>query len=241
MAASASVAEVSSRLVQLRTKVHLERQCAALEEDIDKSKALVMRSSLSRMKRVLRRLACVDAEDVVQLKGRVACEVNSADELLCTELMFAGAFNDLTPEQVAAAMSCMVAADRPKDDEGVAAELPDELAVPLHTLQEAARRVAKVKYETGEEIDVEETVKSFSPALMQVVYAWAKGTKFAEVATMTKEFEGSIIRVIRRLEELLRQLADAARAIGDDSLMEKFRQSAASLRRDIVFAASLYV
>ena len=35
----------------------------------------------------------------VVLQGRVACEINTADELLVTELMFNGAFNDLTPQQ----------------------------------------------------------------------------------------------------------------------------------------------
>lgn len=58
---------------------------------------------------------------------------------------------------------------------------------------------------------------------------------------MTKQFEGSIIRVIRRLEELCRQLSDAAKAIGDESLQAKFRDASAKMRRDIIFAASLYL
>jgi hypothetical protein len=35
----------------------------------------------------------------VHEQGRVACEINTADELLVTELMFNGAFNDLSPQQ----------------------------------------------------------------------------------------------------------------------------------------------
>jgi ATP-dependent RNA helicase DOB1 len=34
------------------------------------------------MKRVLRRLGHINQENVIQLKGRVACEVSSADELV---------------------------------------------------------------------------------------------------------------------------------------------------------------
>ncbi len=37
---------------------------------------------------------------MIQTKGRVACELNAGDELLATELIFAGVFNDMEPEQV---------------------------------------------------------------------------------------------------------------------------------------------
>lgn len=51
-------------------------------------------------KRVLRRLGYASAADAIELKGRVACEISSADELLLTELLFNGVFNDLEVPQV---------------------------------------------------------------------------------------------------------------------------------------------
>ena len=39
---------------------------------------------------------------------------------------------------------------------------------------------------------------------------------------MTDVFEGSIIRCIRRLEEVLRQMCQAAKAIGNTDLENKF-------------------
>ena len=38
--------------------------------------------------------------DVIEIKGRIACELSSADELLLTEMMFNGLFNPLNPPQV---------------------------------------------------------------------------------------------------------------------------------------------
>ncbi len=61
------------------------------------------------MMRVLRRLQFVSPEGVVQLKGRVACEISSADELLVTELIFSNSFKELEPSTVAALLSCFVA------------------------------------------------------------------------------------------------------------------------------------
>jgi len=41
---------------------------------------------------------------------------------------------------------------------------------------------------------------------------------------MTDVFEGSIIRTIKRLEELLRQMVAAAKAIGNTELESKFAE-----------------
>ena len=69
-----------------------------------------------------------------------------------------------------------------------------------------------------------------------------RGARFVDVCALNpKEFEGAIIRVIRRLEELTRQLADAAKAIGDEALQAKFTEASGKMRRNIVFAASLYL
>jgi ATP-dependent RNA helicase DOB1 len=34
-------------------------------------------------------------DNIIELKGRVACEISSADELVLTELIFTGVLNDL--------------------------------------------------------------------------------------------------------------------------------------------------
>lgn len=58
---------------------------------------------------------------------------------------------------------------------------------------------------------------------------------------MTNIFEGSLIRLFRRLEELLRQLGEAAKQMGNEELTKKFDESLAKIRRDIVAAQSLYL
>ena len=58
---------------------------------------------------------------------------------------------------------------------------------------------------------------------------------------MTTAFEGSLIRLFRRLEELLRQMAQGAKVMGNDDLMKKFEESLQKIRRDIVAAQSLYL
>lgn len=58
---------------------------------------------------------------------------------------------------------------------------------------------------------------------------------------MTDVYEGSLIRLFRRLEELLRQMAQAGKVMGSEELEQKFEQSLLKVRRDIVAAQSLYL
>lgn len=58
---------------------------------------------------------------------------------------------------------------------------------------------------------------------------------------MTDVYEGSLIRLFRRLEELLRQTAQAAKVMGSEDLEQKFETALTKVRRDIVAAQSLYL
>ncbi|KXZ46673.1 hypothetical protein GPECTOR_41g637 [Gonium pectorale] len=106
---------------------------------------------------------------VVTLKGRAACEIDTADELLASELLLNGTFSGLEPAGLVALASCLI-----------------------------------------------------------------------PVCDMMDIFEGSLVRATRRLDELMGQLAAAA-AVGDLELAAKIRAAAETIRRDIMFAASLYI
>jgi ATP-dependent RNA helicase DOB1 len=58
---------------------------------------------------------------------------------------------------------------------------------------------------------------------------------------MTDVYEGSLIRLFRRLEELLRQMAQAGKVMGSDELAGKFEEALLKIRRDIVASQSLYL
>lgn len=58
---------------------------------------------------------------------------------------------------------------------------------------------------------------------------------------MTNAYEGSLIRLFRRLEELLRQMAQAVKVMGNEELTKKFEDSLNMIKRDIVATNSLYI
>ncbi|XP_059178538.1 exosome RNA helicase MTR4-like [Physella acuta] len=222
---------------QFEKKTKIANEIKALKLELKKKKSLLQMDELKCRKRVLRRMGYCTASDVIELKGRVACEISSGDELLLTELLFNGVFNDLTPHQACALISCFVFQEK-------ASEMPklgEELAGPLRIMQDTARRIARISREAKLELDEEVYVDSFRPHLMDVVNEWCNGSSFANICKMTDVFEGSIIRAMRRLEETLRQMVQAAKAIGNTELENKFSEGIRLIKRDIVFAASLYL
>jgi len=48
---------------------------------------------------------------------------------------------------------------------------------------------------------------------------------------MTDVYEGSLIRMFRRLEELLRQMAQASKVMGSEELEKKFEESLTKVKR----------
>uniref|UniRef100_T1ITC5 Helicase ATP-binding domain-containing protein n=1 Tax=Strigamia maritima TaxID=126957 RepID=T1ITC5_STRMM len=224
-------------LGELKQKLNLMEQYKAAKSELKKAKSLLQMDELKCRKRILRRLGYCNAADVIDVKGRVACEISSGDELLITELLFNGVFNDLTVPQCTALLSCFVFQEKSNE----LSKLTNELSGPLRQMQEIARHIAKVSIESRLELQEDEYVESFRPHLMDVVYAWTKNSPFSEICKMTDVFEGSIIRCIRRLEELLRQMCQAAKAIGNAELENKFAEGIRLIKRDIVFTASLYL
>ncbi|EGI70163.1 Superkiller viralicidic activity 2-like 2 [Acromyrmex echinatior] len=222
---------------QFLHKEELAAQLKQAKEEFKQAKSILQMDELKCRKRVLRRMAYCTSADVIELKGRVACELNGADELLMTEMIFNGLFNALSVPQMVALISCFVCDEKSN-------EMPkstEELSGPLRQMQDLARRIAKVSTEANLELDEDAYVDRFKPYLMDVIYAWCKGATFLQICKMTDIFEGSIIRCMRRLEEVLRQLCQAAKGIGNTDLENKFSEAIKLIKRDIVFAASLYL
>lgn len=56
--------------------------------------SIVLRKEKKSFTRVIRRTGLIE-KGVVTLKGSVTCEINSNHEILLTELIFSGFFNDM--------------------------------------------------------------------------------------------------------------------------------------------------
>ena len=222
---------------------------------------------------ILQYLEYTSVEDsVVQLKGRVACEVNTCDELLLTEIIFENVLEPLTTEEAVALLSAFVFQQRGVDD---APELNEALLHAKEQVESIADSICAVRCTTtcdcdlatfftflfspflfffffllflqvqmkhGLELDpVEYVEERLNFGMMHVVYEWSRGVPFSNICELTMVEEGTIVRCITRLDETCREVRNIARIIGDPSLYHKMEEASNLIKRDIVFATSLYL
>ncbi|ACO62654.1 predicted protein, partial [Micromonas commoda] len=187
---------------------------------------------------VLQSMGYLDEDRTVTLKGRVACEIATGDELVGTEIIFAGVLTNISPEEAVALLAALVFQEKNSS--------PPE----LHgSLLEACENAKQLAFAAGEEqlrrglpVAPDEFVTAtLRFGLTEVVHEWAKGTKFGDICQITDVQEGSIVRTIVRLDEMCRDVRNAARIMGDSALYEKMESASTAIKRDIIFSASLYV
>lgn len=162
---------------QYSAKMEVTQQIKAVKKKMADALSVLQLDELKNRKRVLRRLGFVNDADVVQLKARVACEISTGDELVLSELLFNRFFNELTPEQCAACLSCFIFEEKSEDPES----MREELAKPFRDIQAQARQVAKISAESKVVVNEEEYLQTFKPQLMEVVYSWCNGASFASI------------------------------------------------------------
>ncbi|KAL7750016.1 Antiviral helicase ski2 [Sorochytrium milnesiophthora] len=188
---------------------------------------------------VLQEMDYVDKQCTVQLKGRVACEINSGDELVLTELILNNMFGDLDVAETVALLSSFVFQEKTQH----MPTFTPRLAARIDTIVATATRVAQVQEAAGVAgIRVESFLSSrLNFGLVEVVYEWARGMSFKQIMGLTDVLEGTIVRCIVRLEETCREVKDAARLVGDSALYTRMEEAGAAIKRDIVFCGSLYL
>lgn len=189
----------------------LERK-ETLRQKVETLRHLLSNESLAlfpdflQRKAVLHKLGYVDENETVCVKGRVACEVNTCDELIATEMVFEGILNDLDPAEIVAALSSLVFQDKAGEEE-LDVELPDTLRGCCTKMRSIALNLGQLQKSLGLEIDPLEYCDSrLRFGLVHVVYEWALGVPFSKICELTLVQEGSIVRCITRLDELCREI-----------------------------------
>lgn len=202
---------------------------------------LVLKQKIESMKIVLKRLNFVDLNGVPTHKGRIASLIFGADELLITEMLFLNQLTALTPKQIDVILSLFVNEER-KNEKNQTKIKDDKVKDAYDEIQKTLTYIYQVYTDAGiEDVKEDDVYDKLNTSLFEVIGKWYDGCGFIDVCKITDMYEGSIIRGIKRLYELLKQLSDCAKSIGNKELMEKFEEASKKLYRGIIFAASLYL
>lgn len=170
-------------------------------------------------------------DSFITLKGRVAAEIRTVNEVLATEMIFDNEFKYFSSAAIVALFSSMINED---DEE----EYPfcDELRKGVERMKFHADKLTK---------DIEDLfIPPFTPlnfTLIQAVYDWCDGELLQTIVNNYKVSEGSFVRLILRLDECCREMITASILIEDEELEKKFIEASNLLKREIVFLPSLYL
>ena len=201
-------------------------------------KKAVMQQDLVEMRMITEKLGFVDSEGIITDKGRVASVITAGDELVLTELMFDGILKKISSQQIAAIMSVFATDEGTKEEPSI----PDEMKETWDELQSIIDRVYQIMIECGRTEDKDKYVAKFDGSYISLTYNWAAGASFSDVMEENPDFfEGGVIRTMKRTEEILRQAQRAASAMGSNELEQKISDAITKIKRDIIFASSLYL
>ncbi|KAI9745085.1 MAG: hypothetical protein M1818_001363 [Claussenomyces sp. TS43310] len=189
---------------------------------------------------VLKDLNFIDESSRVELKGKVACEIHSADELVLTELILDNVLSAYEPAEIVALLSAFVFQEKTDTVPNLTANLESGMAT-IVSISEKVNHIQTLHQVILSADDSNDFVSRPRFGLMEVVYEWARGMSFKNITDLTDVLEGTIVRAITRLDETCREVKNAARIIGDPELFQKMQTCQEMIKRDITAVASLYM
>ena len=228
----------------------LEKEIKKIITKIESSKSLVLNTELVNMKRVMRRLDFVTKDEALTPKGHLICDISGADELVTAELLFSGFFKDMTIEEIGASIYCCLSKENTGKKEDIDSTNTDINAQKkmkkiyndiLSKVNYIADILEECKIFLGDD-EKRRYIESFNDNYMMPVYKWISGYKFDKlIAEYYTLYEGSLIRVIRRVEEFSKSFETSVEYIGDYNLKKKLEEMEEKIKRDLPFASSLYL
>lgn len=172
-------------------------------------------------------------------KGIMASEISECNEIILTEIVTNEFFTSLQPEEIVAVLAVFI------EEKGL--EMPSieylNVSKNLKQILEDINYLTQDfgSYEYNSYIDIE-TDWSIHLSFVNVAYDWAKGITMNEInARYFGIYEGTFIRNILRISNIVDNIRSIADMIDDVQLLQKLEGVNELLIRDQVTTESLYI
>ena len=184
-----------------------------------------------------------DRQMNMQSKGRVADEIQSTDKIITTELLYSGLLNRLTNEECVGLFSILISNVKagPKCEPCVST-ISDAFNDALMFLEVTCDKLIEIEKQYGV-VDTDcEKEKRLNYYFYELIYSWAAKQPFLDVVKSAPGLdEGTIVRMVNCVERMTQHIKAAARVMGDSKLSQRMEECSVLIKRDIIFAPSLYL
>lgn len=180
---------------------------------------------------ILRELQYLDSADRVTDRGRFAMLV-FGHELEMSELVWSGALDGLTADQLAVVAAAVVF--EPRKGVYYGGEDPRRI-LGKHVYRQAAQAIDDLwRLEVAR--GVRQPVRPLDWSFSGVTWAWVSGAAFPELRELTDASDGDVVRILRQTIQLLRLSVRPLKELGRTELAARFREAHQRLKRDLVDA-----
>lgn len=169
--------------------------------------------------------------DSITLKGRAAAEIRTVNDVLVAELIFNNELESFSPSEAISLFSSMINEEQ-LEEYAMSPELESKADVLLRYYDSLSKDLAEMNIPRFQELNL---------SCVQAVHDWCSGLSLGSIVAKHRVQEGSLVRLLLRLDECCREMVNVGEIIGDNKISEKFSQASACMRRGIVFLPSLYV
>jgi len=232
--------KISDHFRESNTRQKLYRTIKEIDDQM-KDESLHFKPMLDSTLSFLKRYNYITDDNVLLLKGRAAVELGSCDLIIATELLVNNYYDKLSIEEIAGLVS-MFSIRKSSEKDIPEMAIGDPLFIEKYKYaSEIANQAYNDLIEHRIEVEDDYVKTSVNPIAIQSVYRWAKGAPFCEIMNKGSDFaEGDFVRFVHCTNEILQSYSRAARVIGNEELSKKFEAASVCIKRDIIFAGSLY-
>lgn len=183
------------------------------------------------------------------IKGQVASEIRTLNDIIITEMLFNNDFEELKGEEILSIFSCMICNEREiikkqvriKDITHKYCENDEETktkTVDMKFLDELEKHVHEISI-IYNEYNINESIE-LNYSAVRPVYFWCLKNEI-NFCTENEITKGGFVRVILRIFESVREIQTICKLIQNDGLFKKIEAFESILLRDVVCQESLYL
>lgn len=200
-----------------------------------------LRNEFNQIKQYLTEIKYINKDDnTVTKRGLVASAINDCNELLFTEMIFAGYLDNLEFPEIVALLSTFInekdgGEDKYLDD---MKSISDNLYYAIKDLRSLANELEKEEHEYGLNLKTDYTLYI---DFVEPAYIWASGGTIHEVYQVTSVYDGNFVKAIMRINNVCDNLMEICKSIERYDICTKLEGSQSILLRDVVTVNSLYV
>jgi ATP-dependent RNA helicase HelY len=160
--------------------------------------------------------------------GLLAASLFGENALLVADAIVAGHLDALEPAELAAALVTLVAEDRGRErPQPSRRSFPTpRVEVAYRRLRGSLNRLAALEREHGLQ-----TLRPLSLDYINAAHQWASGTPLAEIETPAANGIGDVVKAMKNLYSMLRQMEQALRG---HALLARVRQAREAMERDLI-------